>query len=133
VDEMLAHTGGIYVASSRLSGRGVFAGRRFEAGDTIEVCPVLYVGEQGWEHLERAGLSGYYFAWNEGAAIALGYGSLYNHSWRPNAQYHADDDAGAIVYSALTTIEPGDEITVNYCGDPAAVGELWFDAGPPPV
>ena len=133
MDEVLAQTDGIYVAASRLAGRGVFAGRRFEADDIIEVCPVLFIADDGWEHLESAGLSGYYFAWNEGAAIALGYGSLYNHSWSPNAEYHADDDTAAIVYSALRTIEAGEEITVNYCGDPAAVGELWFDAGPPPT
>jgi SET domain-containing protein len=133
VDKVLAQTEGIYVGSSLLSGRGVFASRRFDAGETIEVCPVLFVGDNGWEHLESAGLSGYYFAWNEGAAIALGYGSLYNHSWVPNAQYHADDDAAVIVYSALTAIEAGDEITVNYCGEPDAVGELWFDAGSPPA
>jgi len=45
-------------------------------------------------------------------ALALGYRSLYNHSFRPNARY---DDVGPLTkdFTALRDIQPGEEITVN--------------------
>ena len=48
-------------------------------------------------------------------ALALGYGSLYNHSYNPNARY---DDVGRQIkeYSALRDIQRGEEITINYNG-----------------
>jgi len=39
---------------------------------------------------------------------------------------------GLISFTALRDIRRGEELTVNYCGEPDAVGELWFDAGAPP-
>jgi hypothetical protein len=35
-------------------------------------------------------------------------------------------------FTALRAIEPGEEITINYTGEPGGRGELWFDAGPAP-
>ena len=43
----------------------------------------------------------------------LGYGSLYNHSEDPNAEYiHQFDDAYA--FAALRDIADGEEITISY-------------------
>ncbi|HZU37814.1 MAG TPA: SET domain-containing protein-lysine N-methyltransferase, partial [Gemmataceae bacterium] len=59
-------------------------------------------------------------------AIALGYGSLYNHSYMPNARY--DDEPGpAMTFTALRTIRPGEEITVNYNGDPKDRSPVGFE------
>ena len=50
-------------------------------------------------------------------AVALGYGSLYNHSYQPNARY--DDESGQTkVFTAIRDIAPGEEIMVNYNGEP---------------
>jgi hypothetical protein len=48
-------------------------------------------------------------------ALALGFGSLYNHSYKPNARY---DDAPSQVkeFRALRDIKAGEEITINYNG-----------------
>jgi hypothetical protein len=35
----------ITIGNSEGRGRGVFAARRFEAGETIEVCPVIALSE----------------------------------------------------------------------------------------
>jgi SET domain-containing protein len=131
-DVVVASTGSLYVARSPVSGRGVFAARAFAAGETIEVCPVLTVRAGRARFLEESGLAGYYFDWKQGLAIALGYGSLYNHSWRPNARYDHDYDEAVVVYSAVRDVAAGEEVTVNYGGDPDAREDLWFDAGPPP-
>ena len=59
-------------------------------------------------------------------ALALGYGSLYNHSYRPNARY---DDIGQLtkIFTALRDIPPGEEITVNYNGDPSDRAAVAFE------
>jgi hypothetical protein len=72
-------------------------------------------------------VSDYCFAWGRGTvALALGYGSLYNHSYKPNARY---DDVWPQTkeFTALRDIAPGEEITVNYNGDPEDRSPVWFD------
>ena len=78
----------VIVASSPGRGRGVFARRPFARNDVIEVCPVIALSERDADRLYDTGLYDYYFGWGKDgkqAAIALGYGSLYNHSFTPNA------------------------------------------------
>jgi hypothetical protein len=36
-----------------------------------------------------------------------------------------------VTYSAVRFIDAGDEITINYSGDPHGFVDLWFDAGRP--
>lgn len=133
-DAVVATAPAVYVAASPTHGRGVFAARAFEEGEEIEAAPVLVVEEDQRAYLDGTALWGYYFEWDEGrAAVALGYGSLYNHSWSSNARYDQDFDAQVIRFSAVRPIAPGEEITVNYTGDPDGRGELWFDAGPAPA
>jgi SET domain-containing protein len=62
-------------------------------------------------------LAHYYFEWGDDcqqAAIALGYGSLYNHSYNPNARYVFRESEECLEFIALRDIEPGEEITINY-------------------
>jgi len=116
----------IEVRRVRGKGRGVFARRPIAAGEVIETCPVLVLPE-GSLGDESNGLWSYGFAWGRGTvALALGYGSLYNHSYRPNARY---DDVGprTKAFTAIRAIAPGDEITVNYNGEPGKRAKVWFD------
>src|SRR3954463_13191066 len=120
---------GVFVGLSRVHGRGVFAARSFEPGQVIEECPVLLVPAPTVADL---GLDGYCFEWDEErCAIALGSGSLYNHSWRPNARYDHDHELDVVTYTAVRSIAAGDEITVNYSGHPDARAGLWFNDVPP--
>ncbi|HEY2812334.1 MAG TPA: SET domain-containing protein [Acidimicrobiales bacterium] len=115
------------MADSSVHGRGVFASRRFEYGDDVESCPVLPVPGDQVGALDSTDLYGFVFEWEDGVAFALGYGSLYNHSWTPNARYDHDYERRVIVFSAVRPIEPGDEITINYSGEPDGRIDLWFD------
>jgi SET domain-containing protein len=130
----LVATDRLVVAPSPIHGTGVFARRPFEPGDVIESCPVIVCGEGEEALLEQTQLRGLYFHWDEegAVAIALGFGSLYNHAWSSNARYEADGDEAVIRFVCVRPIEPGDEVTINYTGSPDGIGELWFDAGPPP-
>jgi len=124
----LTHSVAIEVRTIRGKGRGVFARRGIRAGELIERVPVVVLDAnelrngEGW-----TGLASYCFLWDTGRyALALGYGSLYNHSYQPNARY---DDAGRMtkVFTALRDIAPGEEITVNYNGDPDDLSPVGFE------
>jgi SET domain-containing protein len=119
----------VYVGSSNSRGRGVFARRDLFAGEVIEVCPVIVLGgadEQ--ELLDRTRLFDYYFAWGDLAAVALGYGSLYNHSRHANADHVCDVPRGEIRILAHRAIRRDEEITINYGGRPDCSDPVWFDA-----
>ena len=115
--------------STVTEGRGVFACRDFAEGDIIETCHVLVLGPNDRQAIDDTNLYNYYFAWRErSAAIALGNGSLYNHSYDPNARYlknHTDD---TIDFVAIEHIADGAEILVNYNGDPNDQSPVWFEA-----
>lgn len=106
-------------------GRGVFASRSIARGEVVETCPMLIVDDEQGEAL-AVGAEGYVFDWGDGAtALALGYGSLYNHSFTPNATTLETPDE--LVVTALRDIAAGEEIFINYTGTGTDADELWFD------
>jgi SET domain-containing protein len=117
-------------AETGAKGRGVFALKDYQPAEHIETAPVIVIPAAQWPLMERTVLYHYGFMWGAGGedmAIALGYGSLYNHSYQPNARYVRHPEAGTIEFVALRPIWRGEEITVNYNGDPASADPLWFD------
>ena len=58
------------------------------------------------------------------AAIALGYGSLYNHSPLPCARYLKIFGADTVEFAAVRDIDSGREITVDYTDN--GRNPLWF-------
>jgi SET domain-containing protein len=121
------HSDSITVKRIKGKGRGVFARRRIRKGEVIERVPMIVMTAKEYdEDLSGSRLSNYCFAWGRNqVALALGYGSIYNHSYSPNARY---EDVGpqTKVFLALRLIEPGEEITVNYNGKPKSRTKVWF-------
>lgn len=115
----------IYVADSTLpgAGRGVFAKELIREGECIERCPVIALPDaKDRDRLRKTGLVNYYFLWGDKrdrTAICLGWGSVYNHSFSPNARYEKVMEDRRMDFFALRDISPGEEILVNYNGDPA--------------
>ena len=62
-----------------------------------------------------------------GSAISLGYGSIYNHSYEPNAKYEKDFLNNMLIFRAIKIINKGEEIVVNYNGDPNNKEKVWFE------
>ncbi len=119
----------LYVAPSKLGGRGVFTSKKIKKGSVLEICPVLVIPRKQLKHVDKTELFNYYFEWAEDSksgAIALGYGSMYNHSYKPNAHYRADMEMDTIDFYALKSIPAGSEIFVNYNGLPDDKSPLWF-------
>jgi SET domain-containing protein len=118
----------IYVQKYADKGRGVFTDSPISKDTLIERCPVIEIPALQSGHIDVTVLYDYYFGWgqdNQEIAIALGYGSLYNHSFSPNAVYVKNLSDQTIDYVALRDIEPGEEILVNYNGDPDNHSPLW--------
>ncbi len=103
----------IEVKESPGRGRGVFAKEPFQPGELIESVPVI-LAEYCDDLLDK-----FVYVWGKHLAIALGYGSLYNHSDRPNAEYVAERDAGRVTYWASRPILAGEEIFIDYQWDEA--------------
>jgi len=116
----------LYVSTIEDKGRGVFAQQAIRKGEIFERAPVIIIPGREWENLERTVLFNYCYGWGEDSALALGFGSLFNHSYKPNAVYNRKFEEQMIEYTALCDIDPGEEITVNYNGDPNDLDPLWF-------
>ncbi len=98
------------------------------AESVIEICPIIVIpGEQAREIVRGYVLYEYYFEWRrDSIAIALGYGSLYNHSGTPNSIFEPDYKNQLILFKALQDIPAGTEILVDYhAGNPDE--KVWFE------
>lgn len=94
--------GDLYVASSVRHGRGVFAARDFAAETIIEICPIIFIPvAQRPTVVNDTVLDDYCYEWDGAAGLALGFGSLYNHSYEPNAYYRKRECRQAKVMAVL--------------------------------
>ncbi len=111
----------IFVDKSSLHGLGVFASHKIKKDEIFEECPVLSLPLSYGDHSNL--LLDYRFNWPSGTleweeqVVALGYGSLYNHSENPNAVWKSNYDKRVFEFSALRDIQQGEEILVYYGGD----------------
>ncbi|QDU79035.1 SET domain protein [Polystyrenella longa] len=105
-------------------GRGIFARKFIPEGTVIEKVPVLVMQA---EDTYGTFIEDYVFEWGKDTvALALGYGSLYNHSYKANCRY---EDVGrqSKAYIAERDIEKGEEVTINYNGSPNDKTRMAFD------
>lgn len=119
----------LYIADTKNKGRGVFTDKFIEAGTLIEVAPVIVLNEADTEKVHETALYYYTFMWSENnkiAAVVLGYGSIYNHSYSPNCEYKTFYEDEVVHFVALRDIEAGEELTINYNHDPNDQSLLWF-------
>jgi SET domain-containing protein len=109
----------LYIRKIRGMGRSVFASRAFRKAELIEVCPVILLPGITDED-QLGGMRKYVFQWHVAGdvlAIALGYGSLYNHHPNPNAEFTLRYTKKEIVFRAIREITPGEQIFVDYRWD----------------
>ncbi|GAA5930466.1 Tad3p [Sporobolomyces koalae] len=111
-------------------GRGVFASQDIPAGQIVEISPVLVLSEKEYrgfdprqqqsagelKGVEASQLRGYVFTWGKSGemAVALGLGSLFNHSPSPNVSYEIKTSEYTIHYRAAKPIKAGDELFIFY-------------------
>ncbi len=123
----------IYVGKSHVAKneRGVFAKRAIKKNELIETCPVIEVSKQDAKNLRESILITYFYYFGkkkERFVTALGFGSLYNHTYSPNAVYSVNHKTQVLQFKAIRDIKKDEEITVNYIfAYPNAKSPLWFE------
>ena len=121
---------GLYILDSEKKGRAVYCLHDIAEGSLIEICPVIVVPPKDTLAIHNSILHDYYFMWDmeaKSSAIALGYGSLYNHSDQPNAEFLIDRTTTEIKIMAIQDVTAGTEITLDYIAAKDEGISLWFD------
>lgn len=120
---------GLILAEAPGKGRDVFTTRAFRTGETLEIAPIIVLPRDQWHHFETTRLYNYCYSWGpelQHAAVALGYGSLYNHARPPAARFLRHLDSETIEYIAARPIPAGEEVTIDYTSSYGESVELWF-------
>lgn len=108
-------------------GRGVFATEDIKKGEIIEVAPILVLQFEDFIDTRWNLLFEYYFWLDDEVVLALGYGSMYNHSVSANAGYEIDIKNKSITFKSIKQIKKGEEVLFNYKGSTSAKAPLWFE------
>jgi hypothetical protein len=120
----------LIVKNVRGKGRGIFWNNyvvEIEAGELIERCHVVVLSDRKVGEDSEANI--YSFEWAKGkSAIALGKMSLCNHSFTPNANYRKAK--GMLELFAIRPIFGGQEVTINYNGEPDDMTPMAFTVKP---
>lgn len=107
----------LYLKTSELGGkygRGVFANKNFEIGETIELAPYIEDDTANFKGVIRD----YIFSKNgskEKSVVAFGFGSMYNHSDTPNSRWEVTNEHVKI--QCIKPIKKDEEVFITY-GEP---------------
>ena len=103
-----------------LKGNGVYAQHDIHSGGTVEIAPVIILLAPFASLPPR--LKTRVFNWGDltngpkASALALGYGSLYNHDNPANMNFKADSENEMIHFVANRFIKAGEARLVDGCG-----------------
>lgn len=112
MSKFLNHSKTIEIRHDEIKGRCVFAKENIKKGKIIEKVPIIKINRT---KNDSSNLENYVFYLDEKhCAIALGYGSLYNHSYGANSKWICGKKY--ITFVAVKNIKNGEEITINYNG-----------------
>ena len=122
----------VFVTKSKRKGRGrgVFTTKNLPANTTIEISPVIVISPEERKQIEKTLLHNYIFEWGtdrKHCCMALGYISLYNHSYVSNCEYEMDFKRQLITIRTVQKILAGEELMINYNGEWNNETEIWFE------
>jgi SET domain-containing protein len=123
--------GKVYVSDSKIPNaqRGVFAAKNIKMGEIIEICPIIEIPSHQTPEVINGELRNYVYFFGpkkEKMLLALGFGSIYNHSQAANAIYIIKPKEKTIQFVAGHEIKKNEEITVNYVQGSRTSNPLWF-------
>lgn len=118
----IIHSPDTYVKDTQTAkGKGVYAAKDYKIGDIIETAPVIVLLAPYATLPPR--LKTRVFNWGDltqsetpSSALALGFGSLYNHANPASLSFKADVENQAMIYTAAQNIYKDQELTINYNG-----------------
>lgn len=119
---------------SRKKGKGVFAKNKIAKDVLIDIAYIILISNKDWDFIENTVLSNYSFEWDDpkcvgeyNSAISLSISQFINHSYKPNVKYRYNYQNNSIEYITIQDVSKGEEITVNYNGDPSDDSAMWFE------
>lgn len=121
----------LYLNKTSVKGRGVFTTKKIAPNTIIEDSPVIVMTAKDRALLDKTLLHDYIFEWGSNkdkCCMALGFVSVYNHSYQSNCEYFMDFEEEMIQIKTIKTVEPGEELTINYNGDWNNNKKVWFEA-----
>jgi hypothetical protein len=121
----------LFISITPAMGKGVFTSEDIASGQVIEISPVIVMSETERKLLDQTLLHDYIFEWGDETnqcCMALGYVSIYNHSYRSNCEYDMDYDNEIITIKTVRFVASGEELFINYNGDWNDSKPLWFNA-----
>jgi uncharacterized protein len=120
----------LFIQETESMGRGVFTTEDIPASTIIEISPVIVLHQGDKLLLDKTLLHDYIFHWGEReteCCVALGYLSLYNHSYQSNAEYEMNFKEHTILVKTVRDIKRQEEIFINYNGNWNDIKPVWFD------
>ena len=120
----------LFIDNSPKRGKGVFTRTDIPKGIIIETSPVVVMNKQERILLDQTLLHDYIFEWGDRknqCCVALGYISVYNHSYKSNCEYEMDYDEQVISIRTMRAIKAGEELFINYNGNWNDAKPVWFD------
>lgn len=121
----------LFIAETEEKGRAVFTNDSLETGTLLETAPVIVMTGEERKLIDQTRLHDYIFVWgdaNDQCAMALGWISMYNHSYSSNAEYYMDFETEQMFVKTVQPIAAGEEVTINYNGTWNDDTKVWFDA-----
>jgi SET domain-containing protein len=120
----------LFIGVSGEKGRGVFTSENIQEDTVIEISPVIVMEATDRKLLDQTALHNYIFEWGENhrqCCMALGYLSLYNHSYLSNCEYQMNYEEQIITIQTVRYVKAGEELFINYNGDWNNKKSVWFD------
>ena len=120
----------LFIAPVPDKGRGVYTAEDLVKGTIVEVSPVVVMTGEERVLLDKTTMHDYIFEWGsrrDQCCVALGYVSVYNHSYSSNCEYEMDYDYNTITIKTVRSIGAGEELTINYNGTWNNKKKVWFD------
>jgi uncharacterized protein len=122
---VVVDNGGLFRIDSGPKGRGLFAVKDIAPHTLIHVAPCILTSRTEYDQFLRHTVFEHYLFNDKSTGnklLALGYGSLFNHSRQPNVDYRIDSENLLIRYSSgHRPIATGKELCIYYGPN------LWFD------
>ncbi|WEK38440.1 MAG: SET domain-containing protein [Candidatus Pseudobacter hemicellulosilyticus] len=120
----------LFIAPSGEMGRGVYTAKKLPSGTVIEISPVIVLPPADRPVIDQTLLHDYIFEWGEAgqSCVALGYISMYNHSYASNCTYDMDYESQLMTITTVRAVKAGEELFINYNGDWNNEKPLWFEA-----
>lgn len=111
----------IKVKTFKGMGRGLISNKTIKKGQTVHVAELIVFPRHDNFRIEKTLLDSYVYDIGYGKlGLALGYGSLFNHSNNPNIDYTfiKRNNRTLIKYIALRNIKPNKQLFIDYGYNP---------------